>query len=142
MGDVYLVGRRSHVPYTRMSLPTDIGFFVHVVFPTPRFLGSVRHFARCTRSNTVSLRFNTIAGGVRSDHYAGCVERFSVAVCHLILARYARHHRRDRALAGPAQTRFNLIMMGSFLATTPMLLLFVVMQRYFIEGVSTSGINR
>lgn len=45
-------------------------------------------------------------------------------------------------LQGQRNTPYNLIMMGSFLATTPMLILFVVMQRYFIEGVSTSGLNR
>jgi ABC-type glycerol-3-phosphate transport system permease component len=32
--------------------------------------------------------------------------------------------------------------MGSFLATLPMLIIFVVFQRYFIEGVSSSGLNR
>lgn len=45
-------------------------------------------------------------------------------------------------LQGQRNTPYNLIMMGSFLATVPMLILFVVLQRYFIEGVSTSGITR
>ncbi|SRR5581483_1234229 len=45
-------------------------------------------------------------------------------------------------LQGQRNTPFNLLMMGSFLATVPMLILFVVLQRYFIEGVSTSGIKR
>jgi multiple sugar transport system permease protein len=45
-------------------------------------------------------------------------------------------------LQGQRNTPFNLLMMGSFLATVPVLILFVVLQRYFIEGVSTSGIKR
>jgi multiple sugar transport system permease protein len=45
-------------------------------------------------------------------------------------------------LQGERNTPYNLIMMGSFLATLPMLILFVVLQRYFIEGVSTSGLKR
>lgn len=45
-------------------------------------------------------------------------------------------------LQGQRNTPYNLLMMGSFLATLPMLLLFIIMQRYFIEGVSTSGLNR
>lgn len=45
-------------------------------------------------------------------------------------------------LQGERSTPFNLIMMGSFLATLPMLVLFVVLQRYFIEGVAMSGVKR
>ncbi len=45
-------------------------------------------------------------------------------------------------LQGQRNTPYNLIMMGSFLATVPMLVLFVALQRYFIESVSTSGIVR
>jgi multiple sugar transport system permease protein len=45
-------------------------------------------------------------------------------------------------LQGERNTPYNLIMMGSFLATVPMLILFLVFQRYFIEGVSTSGLKR
>jgi len=33
-------------------------------------------------------------------------------------------------------------MMGSLLATLPMLILFMLMQRYFIEGISSSGLKR
>lgn len=45
-------------------------------------------------------------------------------------------------LQGQRDTPWNLLMMGSFLATLPMLIIFVVFQRYFIEGVSSSGLNR
>lgn len=45
-------------------------------------------------------------------------------------------------LQGERSTPYNLIMMGSLLATLPMLLMFIVLQRYFIEGVSMSGIKR
>ncbi len=44
-------------------------------------------------------------------------------------------------LQGERSTPWNLLMMGSFLATVPMLLLFVVLQRYFIEGVSMTGVK-
>ena len=45
-------------------------------------------------------------------------------------------------LQGERSTPYNLIMMGSFLATLPMLALFVLLQRYFIEGVAMSGLKR
>lgn len=45
-------------------------------------------------------------------------------------------------LQGQRDTPYNLIMMGSLLATLPMLILFLVLQRYFIEGVSLSGVKR
>ncbi len=45
-------------------------------------------------------------------------------------------------LQGQRTTPYNLLMMGSFIATMPMLILFVLLQRYFIEGVSTSGLKR
>jgi len=45
-------------------------------------------------------------------------------------------------LQGERSTPWNLLMMGSFLATVPMLILFVILQRYFIEGVSMTGLNR
>jgi multiple sugar transport system permease protein len=44
-------------------------------------------------------------------------------------------------LQGQRDTPWNLLMMASFIATVPMLLLFVVLQRYFIEGVSMSGLG-
>lgn len=44
-------------------------------------------------------------------------------------------------LQGERNTPWNILMMGSFLATLPMLLMFVVLQRYFIEGVSLSGMR-
>ncbi|MBL8162806.1 MAG: carbohydrate ABC transporter permease [Anaerolineae bacterium] len=44
-------------------------------------------------------------------------------------------------LQGERNTPWNILMMGSFLATLPMLLMFVVLQRYFIEGVSLSGLR-
>ncbi|HEX2906072.1 MAG TPA: carbohydrate ABC transporter permease [Phototrophicaceae bacterium] len=44
-------------------------------------------------------------------------------------------------LQGERSTPWNLLMMGSFLATMPMLILFVILQRYFIEGVTMSGIK-
>jgi multiple sugar transport system permease protein len=45
-------------------------------------------------------------------------------------------------LQGERDTPYNILMMGSFIATVPMLILFVVLQRYFIEGVSMSGLKR
>ncbi|MFN8530648.1 MAG: carbohydrate ABC transporter permease [Anaerolineae bacterium] len=44
-------------------------------------------------------------------------------------------------LQGERLTPWNLLMMGSFLATLPMLALFVLLQRYFVEGVSLSGLG-
>lgn len=45
-------------------------------------------------------------------------------------------------LQGQRNTPWNLLMMGSLLATLPMLVLFVALQRYFIEGVSMAGVKR
>ncbi|HVO70298.1 MAG TPA: carbohydrate ABC transporter permease [Aggregatilineaceae bacterium] len=45
-------------------------------------------------------------------------------------------------LQGERRTPWNLLTMGSFLATVPMLVLFVALQRYFIEGISMGGVKR
>ena len=45
-------------------------------------------------------------------------------------------------LQGERSTPFNLLMMGSLLATIPMVILFFLLQRYFIEGVALSGVKR
>ncbi len=45
-------------------------------------------------------------------------------------------------LQGQRDTPWNLLMMGSLIATLPMMILFVLLQRYFIEGVSMSGVKR
>ncbi|MBI5929934.1 MAG: carbohydrate ABC transporter permease [Chloroflexi bacterium] len=45
-------------------------------------------------------------------------------------------------LIGQRNTPFNLLMMGSFLGTLPMLILFLLLQRYFIEGISMTGVKR
>lgn len=45
-------------------------------------------------------------------------------------------------LQGQRDTPWNLLMMGSLIATLPMLVLFLMLQRYFIEGVSMSGVKR
>jgi len=45
-------------------------------------------------------------------------------------------------LQGERRTPMNLLMMGSFLATLPMLALFVLLQRYFIAGISMGGVKR
>jgi multiple sugar transport system permease protein len=45
-------------------------------------------------------------------------------------------------LQGERKTPWNLLMMGSFLATLPMLILFLFMQRYFIAGISMGGVKR
>lgn len=45
-------------------------------------------------------------------------------------------------LQGQRSTPFNLLMMGSLLATLPMIGLFILLQRYFIEGISMSGLKR
>jgi multiple sugar transport system permease protein len=45
-------------------------------------------------------------------------------------------------LQGERSTPWNLLMMGSLIATLPILILFVIMQRQFIEGVALTGIQR
>ncbi len=45
-------------------------------------------------------------------------------------------------LQGERSTPWNLLMMGSLLATLPMLAMFLLLQRYFIEGISMSGLKR
>jgi len=45
-------------------------------------------------------------------------------------------------LQGERRTPMNLLMMGSFLATLPMLALFVLLQSYFIAGISMGGVKR
>ncbi len=45
-------------------------------------------------------------------------------------------------LQGERRTPYNLLMMGSFLATVPMMVLFLALQRYFIEGISMGGVKR
>jgi multiple sugar transport system permease protein len=45
-------------------------------------------------------------------------------------------------LQGERDTPWNLIMMGSLLATLPMVVLFLFLQRYFIEGIAMSGVRR
>jgi len=45
-------------------------------------------------------------------------------------------------LQGERRTPLNLLMMGSFLATLPMLVLFLALQRYFIAGISMGGVKQ
>jgi multiple sugar transport system permease protein len=45
-------------------------------------------------------------------------------------------------LQGERRNPWNIIMMGSTLATLPMLVMFLLLQRYFIEGISSSGVKR
>ncbi len=45
-------------------------------------------------------------------------------------------------LQGERRTPYNLLMMGSFLATMPMLVLFLALQRYFIAGIAMGGVKR
>jgi multiple sugar transport system permease protein len=45
-------------------------------------------------------------------------------------------------LQGERRTPWNLLMMGSLLATLPMLLIFLIFQRYFIAGISSGGVKR
>ncbi|MBI5960383.1 MAG: carbohydrate ABC transporter permease, partial [Chloroflexi bacterium] len=45
-------------------------------------------------------------------------------------------------LQGERRTPWNLLMMGSLLATLPMLVLFLIFQRYFIAGISAGGVKR
>jgi len=45
-------------------------------------------------------------------------------------------------LQGERRTPWNLLMMGSFLATVPMMVLFFMLQRYFIAGISMGGVKR
>lgn len=45
-------------------------------------------------------------------------------------------------LQGERQTPWNLLMMGSTLATIPMLILFLLLQRYFVAGLTMGGVKR
>lgn len=45
-------------------------------------------------------------------------------------------------LQGERRTPWNLLMMGSLLATLPMLIVFLLFQRYFIAGISAGGVKR
>ncbi|MBN2303368.1 MAG: carbohydrate ABC transporter permease [Anaerolineae bacterium] len=45
-------------------------------------------------------------------------------------------------LQGERRTPFNLLMMGSLLATLPMMVIFMLLQRYFIAGISMGGVKR
>ncbi|MBZ0308922.1 MAG: carbohydrate ABC transporter permease [Anaerolineae bacterium] len=45
-------------------------------------------------------------------------------------------------LQGERSTPWNLIMMGALITTLPMIMLFLLLQRYFIEGISMSGLKR
>jgi multiple sugar transport system permease protein len=45
-------------------------------------------------------------------------------------------------LQGERRTPWNLLMMGSWLATLPMLIMFLLLQRYFIAGISMGGVKR
>jgi multiple sugar transport system permease protein len=44
-------------------------------------------------------------------------------------------------LQGQRDTPYNLLMMGTLLATMPMLIMFIVLQRYFIQGVVSAGVK-
>lgn len=43
--------------------------------------------------------------------------------------------------AGPYATKYNLLMAGSVVVTSPIILLFVFMQRYFIQGIALTGMR-
>jgi multiple sugar transport system permease protein len=45
-------------------------------------------------------------------------------------------------LQGERSTPWNLLMMGSLLATLPMLVVFLIFQRYFIAGISAGSVKR
>jgi multiple sugar transport system permease protein len=45
-------------------------------------------------------------------------------------------------LQGERSTPWNLLMLGSFLATVPMLVLFLALQRYFIAGIAMGGVKQ
>lgn len=45
------------------------------------------------------------------------------------------------SLQGQYETNFPVLMAGSVMATIPVLVIFVIFQRYFIEGVASSGIK-
>jgi multiple sugar transport system permease protein len=44
-------------------------------------------------------------------------------------------------LQGERNTPWNLIMMGSLIATLPMMILFLLLQRYFVQGIAMSGLK-
>ncbi|PIP11691.1 MAG: sugar ABC transporter permease [bacterium (Candidatus Stahlbacteria) CG23_combo_of_CG06-09_8_20_14_all_40_9] len=43
--------------------------------------------------------------------------------------------------AGPYATKYNLLMAGSVVVTSPIVILFVFMQRYFIQGIALTGMR-
>jgi multiple sugar transport system permease protein len=43
--------------------------------------------------------------------------------------------------AGQYATKYNLLMAGSVVVTTPIILLFIFMQRYFIQGITLTGMR-
>lgn len=43
------------------------------------------------------------------------------------------------SLQGQHSTNFTILMAGALLATWPLLVMFVVFQRYFIEGIAITG---
>jgi multiple sugar transport system permease protein len=45
-------------------------------------------------------------------------------------------------LQGERRTPWNLLMMGSTLATLPLLVLFLLLQRYFVAGLTMGGVKR
>ena len=45
-------------------------------------------------------------------------------------------------LQSESSTPWNLMMMGTFIATLPTVILFLFLQRYFIAGISTTGLKR
>lgn len=63
----------------------------------------------------------------------------------LVVAQNQSHYTLPVALSlyavGERATQYGLLLAGSVLVITPILLLFVALQRYFIEGVATTGIK-
>jgi multiple sugar transport system permease protein len=106
----------------RMDGCTEFGIFWRIFVPlsTPVFI-TVAIF-------TFMASWNDFIGPLL---YINSPEKFTVA---LGLATY-------RSMLGVGRTRWDLLMAASVAMTAPIVLLFFVLQRYFIKGVVMSGIK-
>jgi ABC-type glycerol-3-phosphate transport system permease component len=106
----------------RMDGCSEFGIFRQIFVPlaTPVFI-TVSIF-------TFMASWNDFIGPLL---YINSPEKFTIA---LGLAQY-------RSMMGVGRTRWDLLMAASVAMTTPVVLLFFILQRYFIKGVVMSGIK-
>ena len=71
----------------------------------------------------------------------GQLERLHLAGLRAVLARAADPAGRSGQLQGAYTIDYPVVMAGATIAALPVLILFIFVQRYVIEGVATSGIK-